>query len=71
MTIDLTGRVEEQLRDLALRQGRDISVLVEEALQEYLAAAAITDLDPAAVAESQVAMLGEFRGVPEWKGGGE
>ena len=64
MTVELSGRVEEQLRDLARRQGRDISVLIEEAVQEYLEAAAITDLNPAKVAESQVALLGELRGVP-------
>ena len=65
MTVELSGRVEEQLRDLARRQGRDIRVLVEEAVQEYLVAAAITDLNPAEVAESQVALLSELRGVPE------
>jgi predicted transcriptional regulator len=70
VSIELSGRVEEQLRDLALRQGRDIRVLVEEAIRDYLEAAAITDLDPAEVAESQIALLGELRAVPEWKSGG-
>jgi len=58
MTIELTGSVEEQLRDLAKKQGRDVSVLVEEAVQAYLDAAAITDLDSSEVAETQVALLG-------------
>jgi len=70
MTIELSAHVEEELRDLASRQGRDIGVLLEEAVREYLEAAAITDLNAAEVAESQVALLGELRGVPEWKGGG-
>jgi hypothetical protein len=64
------SRIEEQLRDLAVRQGRDIGVLLEEAVREYLEASAITDLDAAEVAESQVALLSELRGVPAWKGGG-
>jgi predicted transcriptional regulator len=70
MTIELPSRIEDQLRDLALRQGRELGVLLEEAVREYLEAAAITDLDAADVAESQVALLGELRGVPAWKGGG-
>jgi predicted transcriptional regulator len=70
MTIEFSSRIEEQLRDLAVRQGRDIGVLLEEAVREYLEASAITDLDAAEVAESQVALLSELRGVPAWKGGG-
>jgi predicted transcriptional regulator len=71
MTIELKGNMEEQLRDLAGKQGRDISLLVEEAVQDYIDAAAITDLDSSAVAETQVALLGELRGIPGWNGGGE
>lgn len=71
MTIELTGLVEEQLRDLAGKQGRDIGVLVEEAVQDYLDAAAITDLDSSAAAETQMALLGELREIPAWDGGRE
>jgi predicted transcriptional regulator len=71
MTIELRGSVEEQLRDLAGKQGREVSVLVEEAVQGYLDAAAITDLDDSAVAETQVALLGELRGITGWNGGGD
>jgi predicted transcriptional regulator len=71
MTIELTGYVEEQLRDLAGKQGRDVSMLVEEAVQDYLDAAAITDLDSSEIAETQVALLGELRGIPGWNGGDE
>jgi predicted transcriptional regulator len=71
MTIELKGSVEEQLRDLAGKQGRDIGLLVEEAVQDYLDAAAITDLDGSEVAETQVALIGELREVPDWNGGRE
>jgi predicted transcriptional regulator len=66
MTIELKGSVEEQLRDLAERQGRDISLLVEEAVQDYLDATAITDLDSSEVAETQVTLIGELREIPSW-----
>lgn len=69
MTIELTARVEKELRDLAGTQSREISELVEEAIRQYLEAAAITDLEAAEVAEAQVKMAGEFRGVPGWKDG--
>lgn len=70
MTVELAAGVEEQLRDLASRQGRNIVVLVEEAVRDYLEAAAITDLDPAEVAEAQVALLGELDEIPAWKDSG-
>jgi len=66
MTIELARSVEQQLRELASRQGRDVGVLVEEAVREYLVAVAITDLDSAEIAETQVALMGELRDVPEW-----
>jgi predicted transcriptional regulator len=69
MTIKLPGNVEEPLRNLAERQNRDIGVLLEEAVRQYLEAEAITDLDTAEVAEAQLALVGELRGVAPWKGG--
>ncbi len=69
MTVELTGSVEAQLRDLALEQGRDVGALVDEAVRAYLEAAAITDLEPAEVAAAQVALVGELRELPEWKDG--
>jgi hypothetical protein len=68
MTIELIGNVEEQLRDLAVRQGRDIGALVEEAVREYIVTASITDLDGSEVAETQTALLDELRGIPGWTG---
>ena len=67
MTIDLPSTVEEQLRDLAARQGREMRVLVEEAIRQYLESAPITDLDAAEVAEAQSALLGELTNVGHWR----
>lgn len=69
MSIDLPGSVEEQLRELAARQGRDVRALVEDAIRQYLEAAAITDLGANDVAEAQAALLGELQHVPDWKAG--
>jgi predicted transcriptional regulator len=69
MTIELPGNVEEPLRNLAERQNRDIGVLLEEAVRQYLEAEAITDLDPSQVAEAQLALAGELQGVVPWQGG--
>jgi len=67
--IELPGSVEDQLRTLAARQGRDVRALVEEAIRQYLEAAAITDLDANDVAEAQAALLGELPHIPDWKAG--
>jgi predicted transcriptional regulator len=64
MTVELPRTVEEELRALAVRQGRDVVRLIEEAVRDYLEAAAITDVDEAAVAEVQVRLVGELRGIP-------
>jgi predicted DNA-binding protein len=59
--------VEEQLRNLAAKQGRNVRTLVEEAVRHYLESAAITDLELTQVAEAQAVMLGELRDVSDWK----
>lgn len=69
MTIELTPSVEKELRDLAGTQSRDVSEIVEEAVRQYLEASAITDLEAAEVAEAQVELAGELRGIPDWKDG--
>ncbi len=61
MTLELPAEVEAKLRDLASEQGRSIQMLVEEAICEYLVAAATTDLKPAEIAEAQLAMVDELR----------
>jgi predicted transcriptional regulator len=60
MTIDVSDKLESRLRDLAERQGRDLSTVVEDALHRYLDDAAITDLTPAEVAATQEKLLGEL-----------
>jgi len=67
MMIELPASVEEQLRDLADKQGRNVHVLVEEAIRQYLEALAITDLDVVDIAEAQVALVRELPDVPAWK----
>jgi len=59
--------MEQQLRELAQAQGCEIGVLVEEALRGYLEATALTDLPTTAVGETQIAVLDELPGIPEWK----
>ena len=53
MTIELPGIVEEQLRDLAKKQNRDVTALIEDAVRQYIEAAAITDVVPGSIAETQ------------------
>ena len=67
MNIELPSTVEHQLRDLAVRQGRELSKLVEDAVRQYVEAAAITDLDPSEVAEAQADLVRELPPLPDWK----
>jgi len=66
VTIDLPSVVEQQLRDLAKRQNRDIADLIEDAVRQYLEAAAITDVDPNQVAETQAELLSELPPISKW-----
>ncbi len=61
MAVELTGSMEAQLRDLASKQGRNVGLLIEEAVRTYLEAVAITDLEPADVAETQEALVTSTR----------
>ena len=67
MTIDLPRVFEEQLRDLAKRQNRDMAALIEDAIRQYLEAAAITDLDPNQVADTQAKLLSELPPISKWE----
>ena len=69
MSIELPGSVEDQLRNLAAKQGRDVRALVEEAIRQYLEATAITDVDANEVPETQAALLAELPRVSDWKAG--
>lgn len=68
MTIDLSRQLEEQLHELAGKQGRDVRTLVEEALLLYLESASITDVEAADVAATQVALIAELGDVSDWDG---
>lgn len=70
MSIELPIGVEEQLRGLAATQGRDVVELVEEALLQYLEAAAITDVAADEVADAQAALIAELPKISDWKAGG-
>jgi len=69
MSIELTGAEEAQLRELAAKTGRDVRMLAQEAIRQYVAYLAITDLDPGQVAEAQSALVTELPGIPDWKAG--
>ncbi len=66
MTIHLPSVVEKQLRDLAKKQNRDIAELIEDAVRQYLEAAAITDVNPSQVAETQAKLLSELPPISKW-----
>jgi predicted transcriptional regulator len=69
VSIELTGTEEEQLRELAARTGRDVRLLAQEAIRQYVEALAIADLDPGQVAETQSALVAELPGISDWKVG--
>lgn len=69
MSIELAATVEDQLRSLASKQGRDVQAVAEEAVRQYLEAADISDVDAGEVAETQTAMLAELPAVTAWKAG--
>lgn len=62
----LPRQVEAELRNLAQRQGRSIDALLEEAVEQYLVATAITDVTPTEVAATQEPLLEELSSVPAW-----
>lgn len=66
VSIELSETVEQQLRTLAAREGRDVATLVEDALRQYLEGAAITDVTPSQVAAAQTALLPELTDLPAW-----
>ena len=70
MVIQLPQSTEDQLRDLAQSQGRDVGHLVEEALRMYFEVAAITDLDSQDIAETQMALVGELGDIKAWEDDG-
>jgi len=68
MTIELPQAIETELRTVAEKQGRDVLAVIEDAVQQYLDGAAITDLDPADVADAQISVFGELSAPSDWHG---
>jgi hypothetical protein len=66
MTIHLMPQIEQELRRLAGQQGRELQDVVEAACRSYLDAEAITDLSPAEVAQTQMALMPELIDVAPW-----
>ena len=71
MTIDLSTPLEEELRRVAGLWGKDVEVLVEEAVRQYLDAAAITDVSSDDVALTQASLISELGCIPAWFEGQE
>lgn len=59
MTVELSAQVQKELHDLAETQQRNVDEIVEEALRQYLQAAAITDLTSEEIAEAQVKLISD------------
>lgn len=66
MTIDLSSQLESELHILAGQSGKNVEALVQEAIRQYLDAAAITDLQAEDVGTAQEALLGEMGRCEEW-----
>lgn len=64
MTIELAGRLEREARELAARQGCAVDALVARAVRSYIDYAAITDLEPGDIAETQFALVSELETEP-------
>lgn len=71
MTVHLSGELETALRQLAGLRGEKSDSLVDEAIQQYIDAAGITDVTSADVGVTQEALLGELRNAPSWSDGKE
>lgn len=66
MTIELPRIVEDELRDLAKKQNRDLTEIVEAAVRQYLDGLAITDVGPGDVAATQQKLLAELPPISKW-----
>ena len=66
MTYQLPMTIEGELLRLAEQRHRGVEELVQEAIRQYLDAAAITDLEPADIAATQMHLATELSDAPEW-----
>lgn len=60
MTVHLSDNLLESLRKLADAQGREMDVIVDEAVREYLVASSITDVTPEEIAATQLELIPEL-----------
>jgi predicted transcriptional regulator len=67
MTVPVSGQLESRLRDLARRAGVGVDAIVEEALRQYLDAAAITDVTDSEIADTQEKLAGELNAEVPWE----
>jgi hypothetical protein len=68
MSIRIPAQLEEQLRNLAEAEGRDLEALLEEAVRDYLDSVRITDLTPEQVGQTQMALMPELGELSTWNG---
>lgn len=66
MTYRLPTTIENELRGLAEQRHRGVEDLVQEAIRQYLDAAAITDLEPADIAATQMSLTAELSDTSAW-----
>lgn len=66
MVIQVGDQIEQELRRLAGHQGPALADVVEAALRSYIEAEAITDIESADIAATQLALLSEL---PRDRGG--
>jgi predicted transcriptional regulator len=68
MALALSPTLVQRLQELAHARGVDAQRLLDDAVQQFVEAATITDLTPDEVARTQEAMLGEI-GFADWDEG--
>lgn len=71
MTVHLSDNLLESLRKLADAQGREMDVIVDEAVREYLVASSITDVTPEEIAATQLGLIPELEGIEPYNASDE
>jgi len=71
LVIQVGDQIEQELRRLAGHQGRALADVVEAALRSYIETEAITDIEAADIAATQVALLPELPEIEGAEGGCE
>jgi len=69
VSIKPSAPTEEEVPDFAARRDREAEAPAGEGVRSDLGPAAVSDLDPEQVAETQMALIGELSALPEWKAG--